>query len=58
MSNEGVGRKVDGVTATRRLVRVDLVDPRGRPPARPPRQPGDRLTGDVDRTDQIEAGSC
>ncbi len=31
MSNQAVGKQVDGVTATRRVVRVDLLAPKGKP---------------------------
>ncbi len=54
MSNEEIGPKVDGVTATRRLVRVDVLAPKGK--AAGATAHVDlviKLTGDVDRTDQI-----
>ncbi len=54
MSNEGVGRKVEGVTATRRLVRVDLLAPNGKAAGATAHvNLVIKLTGDVDRTDQI-----
>jgi len=54
MSNDGVGDKVDDVTATRRVVRVDLLAPKGKAAAATAHvNLVIKLTGDVDRTDQI-----
>jgi hypothetical protein len=54
MSNEAVGDRVDDVTATRRVVRVDLLAPKGKAAgATAHMNLVIKLTGDVERTDQI-----
>jgi hypothetical protein len=54
MSNDGVGEKVDDVTATRRVIRVDVLAPKGKAAAATAHvNLVMKLTGDVDRTDQI-----
>lgn len=54
MSNEAVGDRVDGVTATRRVVRVDLLAPKGKPAGATAHvNLVIKLTGKVERTDQI-----
>lgn len=54
MSNAGVGDRVDGVTATRRVVKVDLLAPQGDPAGATAHvNLVIELTGEVDRTDQV-----
>ncbi len=54
MSNKAVGDRVDGVTATRRVVRVDLLAPRGEPAGATAHvNLVIDLTGNIERTDQI-----
>ena len=54
MSNQAVGDEVDGVTATRRVVRVDLLAPKGKAAGATAHvNLVIELTGDVERTDQI-----
>ncbi len=54
MSNKAVGKKVDGVTATRRVVRVDVLAPKGRPAGATAHVTlVMKITGDVQRTDQV-----
>ena len=54
MSNEAVGDQVEGVTATRRVVRVDILAPKGKAAGATARvNLVIELTGDVERTDQI-----
>lgn len=54
MSNAAVGDRVDGVTAARRVVRVDLLAPRGEPAGATAHvNLVIELTGDLDRTDQV-----
>ena len=54
MSNARVGEDVDGVTATRRVIRVDLLAPQGRPAGATAHvNLVMKLTGDVERTDQV-----
>lgn len=54
MSNERVGERIDGVTATRRVIRVDLLAPRGKPAGATAHvNLVIDLSGDVERTDQI-----
>lgn len=54
MSNKAIGDDVDGVTATRRVVRVDLLAPRGKPAGATAHiNLVIEITGDVERTDQV-----
>lgn len=54
MSNEAVGGDVDSVNATRRIVRVDLLAPKGKPAGATAHvNLVIKLTGKVERTDQI-----
>ena len=54
MSNEAVADEVDGVTATRRVVRVDVLAPKGRAAGATAHiNLVIELTGEVERTDQI-----
>lgn len=54
MSNEAVGPKVDSVTATRRVVRVDVLAPGGKAAGATAHvNLVIELAGDVERTDQI-----
>lgn len=54
MSNKAVGPDVDEVTATRRVVRVDLLAPAGKVAAATAHvNLVMDLTGDIDRTDQV-----
>lgn len=54
MSNAAVGKDVDEVTATRRVIRVDLLAPKGEPAGATAHvNLVIDLTGDVDRTDQV-----
>lgn len=54
MSNQAVGEDVDGVTATRRVVRVDLLAPKGKPAGATAHvNLVIELSGDVERTDQV-----
>lgn len=54
MSNQAVGDDVDGVTATRRVVRVDVLAPKGKAAGATAHvKLVIELTGKVERTDQI-----
>jgi len=54
MSNERVGEDVDGVTATRRVIRVDLLAPKGKAAGATAHvNLVIELTGEVERTDQV-----
>jgi hypothetical protein len=54
MSNEAVGEDVDEVTATRRVVSVDLLAPKGKPAGATAHvNLVIELAGDKERTDQI-----
>ncbi|KAA1428837.1 hypothetical protein [Nocardioides antri] len=55
MSNKAVGGKVDGVTATRRVVSVDVLAPQGRPAGATAHvNLVMEITGDVERTEQVQ----
>ncbi|WP_322936665.1 hypothetical protein [Nocardioides bizhenqiangii] len=54
MSNQAVGAKVEGVTVTRRVVRVDVLAPKGKPAGATAHvNLVIELAGEVERTDQI-----